>query len=112
MAKRKHASSKGGVNVGHLGDRRSDDMNYKDYHNDYYRSGVRDYEMPNDRRTLMKEDMSKPCGLPMGAHVREVDMSKAAETMSGRPKDLYELVEQTSREDARDIKSLTKPRNF
>ena len=73
----------------------------------------RKYEMPNDRgRGLMHEDMSKPCFLPMGAHVKEVDMSKGAEMMSGRPKDLYDLVEETMREDVRDIKSMTKPRNF
>ena len=73
----------------------------------------RRYEMPNDKgRGLMHEDMSKPCGLPMGAHVRELDMSKAAETVSGRPKDLYDLVEDTMMEDTRAIRSKTKPRNF
>lgn len=73
----------------------------------------RKYEMMNNKgRGLMHEDMSKPCGLPYGAHVKEVNMSKAAETMSGRPKDLYDLVEETMREDARDVASLTKPRNF
>ena len=69
--------------------------------------------MPNDRgRGLMHEDMSKPCGLPYGAHVKEVNMSKSAEMVSGRPKDLFELVEQTSREDVMQIRSKTKPRNF
>jgi len=68
--------------------------------------------MPNDGRGLMHEDMSKPCGLPYGYHVKEVDMSKAANTVAGRPKDLYDLVEETMHEDQRDINSLTKPRNF
>jgi hypothetical protein len=73
----------------------------------------RRYEMPNDRgRGLVHEDMSKPCGLPMGIKVKEVDMSKGAETMSGRPKDLYDLVEETMMEDTREVRSKTKPRNF
>lgn len=68
--------------------------------------------MPNDRKALMKEDMSKPCFLPYGAHSVEVDMSKRAATYSGRPKDLYELVNETMAEDQRDLNSLTKPRNY
>ena len=73
----------------------------------------RRYEMPNDKsRGLVHEEMSNPCGLPYGVKVKAVDMSKAAETMSGRPKDLYDLVEQTMNEDARDVRSMTKPRNF
>jgi len=70
------------------------------------------YEMPNDRKALMKEDMSNPCGLPYGAHVKEVDMSKAAEEVSGRPMDLFELVEKTSSEDVKNLKSLTRPHNW
>lgn len=68
--------------------------------------------MPNDRKALMKEDMEKPCFLPYGAHYKELDMSKRADTYSGRPKDLYELVEETMHEDQKELNSLTKPRNY
>lgn len=70
------------------------------------------HEMPNDGRGLMHENFSEPCGLPMGAHVKTVDVSKRAQTYSGRPKDLYDLVEETMHSDERDIKSLTKPTNY
>jgi len=66
----------------------------------------------NNGKSLMHEDMSKPCGLPYGAHVKELDMSEQANLMAGRPKDLYELVNDTMKEDAKNLRSLTKPRNF
>lgn len=66
----------------------------------------------NNGKSLMSEDMSNPCGLPYGAHVKSVDTSERANLMAGRPKDLYELVDETMKEDAMHLRSLTKPRNF
>jgi hypothetical protein len=70
-------------------------------------------EQPADKKRgmLMKEDWSEPALLPRGAHevVAEPGMYMAK---AGRATDLYYRVQETLREDAADMRSLTKPTNW
>jgi hypothetical protein len=61
---------------------------------------------------ILKEDMSRPCGLPMGAIQK--DMGNGAYfSMNGyRVGDLYEQVDKSMREDSAAVKTLTKPHNW
>lgn len=70
--------------------------------------------MPNNRnsRALIHEDMSRPCGLPMGAHQRDIGDGSYFSMNAFRVGDLFEQVDKTMREDAAAIKSITKPTNW
>jgi len=70
-------------------------------------------EQPADKRRgiLFKEDWKEAALLPRGAHevVAEPSMYMAK---VGRATDLYYRVQETMREDAADLRSLTKPTNW
>lgn len=69
--------------------------------------------MPNNggRGAVIREDMSRPCGLPMGAIQRDVDDSGFRYDNRG-VSDLFELVNKTIRQDAEGVRSLTDPKNY
>jgi len=73
----------------------------------------RHYEEPADKRRgmLLSEDMSKPCGLPMGPKVVECEQHPMMDKV-GRVGDLYYQVKKTMEEDAAGMRSLTKPTNW
>ncbi len=70
--------------------------------------------MPNDggRAALVKEEMGNPCGLPMGAIQRVAESESSMSYSASKVDDLFGLVNKTLKEDASDMRSLTKPRNF
>ncbi len=68
---------------------------------------------PNNRGAApMEEDMSRPCGLPMGAIQRDLGNGEYFSMNSVRVGDLFEQVDKNMREDAANIKSMTKPTNW
>lgn len=70
--------------------------------------------MPNNgmKNDLIHEDMSKPCGLPMGALQRDLGNGEYFSMNAHRVGDLYEQVDKTMREDAKAISTITKPTNW
>jgi hypothetical protein len=76
----------------------------------------------NDRRRIMetnngnmgpiREDFSRPCGIPYGAISRDLGNGNYYSMNAYRAGDLYEQVDATMREDAAAIKSITKPTNW
>lgn len=76
----------------------------------------------NDRRRIMqtnngnmgpvREDFSRPCGLPYGAIQRDLGNGDYYSMNGYRVGDLYEQVDKTMREDAAALKSITKPSNW
>ena len=70
--------------------------------------------MSNNRNSgqILREDMSRPCGLPMGAIQKDLG-NGAYFSMNGyRVGDLFEQVDKDMREDSAAIKSITKPTNW
>jgi len=69
--------------------------------------------MPADKRRgmLLKEDFSKPCGVPYGAISRDLSQAPMMDKV-GRAEDLYYLVNKTMEEDAANMRSMTKPTNW
>ncbi len=60
----------------------------------------------------VREDFSKPCGIPYGAIQRDLGNGDYYSMNGYRVGDLYEQVDKTMREDAAAIKSITKPTNW
>lgn len=68
---------------------------------------------PNNRgASPISEDMSRPCGLPMGAIQRDLGNGEYFSMNAYRVGDLYEQVDKNMREDASDFKSMVKPTNW
>ena len=67
---------------------------------------------PNDRGAKHWEEMSRPCGLPMGAHQQEMGNGEYFSMNAYRVGDLFEQVDKSMREDSAAIKSMTKPTNW
>lgn len=70
--------------------------------------------MSNNRNSgqILREDMSRPCGLPGGAIQKDLG-NGAYFSMNGyRVGDLFEQVDKNMREDSAAIKSITKPTNW
>lgn len=66
----------------------------------------------NGNMGAVREDFSKPCGIPYGAIQRDLG-NGAYYSMNGyRVGDLYEQVDKSMRQDAAAIKSITKPTNW
>lgn len=60
----------------------------------------------------VREDFSRPCGLPYGAIQRDLGNGDYYSMNGYRVGDLYEQVDKTMREDAAALKSITKPSNW
>jgi hypothetical protein len=60
----------------------------------------------------IREDFSRPCGLPYGAIQRDLGNGDYYSMNGYRVGDLYEQVDKTMREDAAALKSITKPANW
>ena len=69
---------------------------------------------PNNGMTsnMIHEDMSRPCGLPMGALQKDMGDGSYFSMNAYRVGDLYEQVDKNMREDAAAVKTLTKPTNW
>ena len=66
----------------------------------------------NGNKGLMREAMGEPCGLPMGAHVKDVGNGDYFSMNAYRVGDLFEQVDRNMREDSANMKSQTKPTNW
>lgn len=60
----------------------------------------------------VREDFSRPCGLPYGAIQRDLGIGDYYSMNGYRVGDLYEQVDKTMREDAAGLKSMTRPTNW
>lgn len=70
-------------------------------------------EMPNNRgRGLISEDWSKPCGIPYGAHSRDVNYGYYSATDPYRVGDLFEQVDKNMREDTMAMREQIVPHNW
>jgi hypothetical protein len=73
---------------------------------------MRIMETNNGNMGPIREDFSRPCGIPYGAIQRDLGNGNYYSMNAFRAGDLYEQVETTMREDAAAIKSITKPTNW
>lgn len=60
----------------------------------------------------IREDFNRPCGVPYGAISRDLGNGAYYSMNAFRVGDLYEQVDETMRQDADAIKSMTKPTNW
>lgn len=60
----------------------------------------------------VREDFSKPCGIPYGAIQRDLGNGDYYSMNGYRVGDLYEQVDKSMRQDAAALKSITKPTNW
>jgi len=61
---------------------------------------------------LFREKESEPCGLPYGSHSVVLETAMKGEMNSVKVYDLYEGVNREMKEDAKNVRSLTKPHNW
>ena len=107
--KRKHHSMGGAMKISH--DRRGHAMGEHEERMNL-NGKMRIMHTNNGDRGPIREDLSRPCGLPYGAIQRDLGNGDYYSMNGYRVGDLYEQVDKTMREDAAALKSITRPTNW
>ena len=66
----------------------------------------------NNTYNLITEDFSEPCGIPYGAHQRDLGNGDYYSMNSVHVGDLYDQVERNMKADAEGVKRQTRPTNW
>lgn len=64
------------------------------------------------RGAMVKEDMSKPCFLPSGAFMREIESAGSIQYENRGVADLFAATNDMMKSDGSAVRGLTKPRKF